>query len=53
MDGDTFNYLAPGGKDYAITAGVIAGLSEKSLVLEIGCGFGETALTEYRDSDEQ
>lgn len=32
------NYLAPGGKEYTITAGQLAGLTAKSKILDIACG---------------
>ena len=32
------NYLAPGGKEYTLTAGQLAGLTAKSKVLDIACG---------------
>jgi len=34
------NYLAPGGKEYTITAGKLANLNPKSKVLDIACGNG-------------
>lgn len=33
-------YLAPGGKEYTITAGKLANLNEKSTILDIACGTG-------------
>lgn len=33
-------YLAPGGKEYTITAGKLAGLNPKSKILDIACGTG-------------
>jgi ubiquinone/menaquinone biosynthesis C-methylase UbiE len=32
------NYLAPGGKEYTLTAGQLAGLKPKSKILDIACG---------------
>lgn len=34
------NYLAPGGKEYTITAGNLAGLNQDSKILDIACGQG-------------
>lgn len=33
-------YLAPGGKEYTITAGKLAGLNAQSKILDIACGIG-------------
>ena len=38
------NYLAPGGKEYTITAGQLAGLNKKSKILDIACGQGVASL---------
>ena len=38
------NYLAPGGKEYTLTAGQLAGLNKKSQVLDIACGHGAASL---------
>ena len=38
------NYLAPGGKEYTLTAGQLAGLNKKSKVLDIACGHGAASL---------
>jgi len=40
---DDFDYLAPGGRSFTLTSGLIARLSEKSRVLEIASGKGEAA----------
>ena len=40
---DDFDYLAPGGRSFTLTSGLIARLSEKSQVLEIASGKGEAA----------
>lgn len=34
------NYLAPGGEQYTLTAGNLAGLNSKSKILDIACGRG-------------
>ncbi len=33
-------YLAPGGREYTLTAGKLAGLNEKSKILDVACGNG-------------
>ncbi|MDR2431851.1 MAG: methyltransferase domain-containing protein, partial [Candidatus Margulisbacteria bacterium] len=38
------NYLAPGGKEYTLTAGQLAGLNKKAKVLDIACGQGAASL---------
>jgi len=44
MKGQTsYGYIAPGGREYAVSAGILAGLNANSRILEIGCGFGVTA----------
>ena len=40
---DDFDYLAPGGRSFTLTSGLIARLSKKSRVLEIASGKGEAA----------
>jgi ubiquinone/menaquinone biosynthesis C-methylase UbiE len=40
---DDFDYLAPGGRSFTITSGLISKLSERSRVLEIAAGKGEAA----------
>ena len=40
---DDFDYSAPGGRMFTVTAGLIAGLDKKSRVLEIASGKGEAA----------
>lgn len=40
---DDFDYLAPGGRSYTLTSGLIAKLSKRSRVLEIASGRGEAA----------
>lgn len=42
---DDIDYLAPGGRSFTITSGMIAGLNKRSKVLEIACGRGEAACT--------
>lgn len=37
-------YLAPGGKEYTITAGKLANLNEKSTILDIACGTGVASI---------
>jgi ubiquinone/menaquinone biosynthesis C-methylase UbiE len=39
------NYLAPGGKEYTLTAGNLAGLNAKSKILDIACGRGVASIT--------
>jgi ubiquinone/menaquinone biosynthesis C-methylase UbiE len=34
------NYLAPGGREYTLTAGQLAGLNPRSRILDIACGRG-------------
>ncbi|MCI5192073.1 MAG: class I SAM-dependent methyltransferase, partial [Candidatus Electrothrix sp. AU1_5] len=36
--------LAPGGKKYTLTAGMLADLGPGASVLEVGCGMGCTAV---------
>ncbi|MDR1324264.1 MAG: methyltransferase domain-containing protein [Candidatus Margulisbacteria bacterium] len=38
------NYLAPGGKEYTLTAGQLAGLNKNSKILDIACGHGAASL---------
>lgn len=38
------NYLAPGGKEYTLTAGQLAGLTPKSKILDIACGTAAASL---------
>ena len=40
---DDFDYLAPGGRSYTTTSGLIAKLGKRSRVLEIASGRGEAA----------
>lgn len=40
---DDFDYLAPGGRSYTTTSGLIAKLNKRSRVLEIASGRGEAA----------
>ncbi|WP_424358876.1 SAM-dependent methyltransferase [Methanocella sp. MCL-LM] len=40
---DDFDYLAPGGRSFTLTSGLIACLTDKSRVLEIACGKGEAS----------
>lgn len=42
---DDFDYLAPGGRSYTVTSGLIAKLSKRSKAIEIACGRGEAACT--------
>ena len=37
----TNNYTSPAGKEFTLTAGRFAGITPASLVLDIGCGYGE------------
>jgi SAM-dependent methyltransferase len=43
MISDDCDYLAPGGRSFTITSGVLAGLNRRSRVLEIASGRGEAA----------
>ncbi|GBR73220.1 transcriptional regulator MerR family [Candidatus Termititenax aidoneus] len=38
------NYLAPGGKEYTLTAGQLAGLNKNAKILDIACGHGAASL---------
>ena len=38
------SYLAPGGKEYTLTAGQLAGLNPKAKILDIACGQGAASL---------
>jgi SAM-dependent methyltransferase len=40
---DDFDYLAPGGRSFTLTSGLIAGLNDKSRVLDIASGRGAAA----------
>ena len=42
---DDFDYLAPGGRSYTTTSGMIAKLNKRSRVLELASGKGEAACT--------
>ncbi|MDR1998165.1 MAG: methyltransferase domain-containing protein [Candidatus Margulisbacteria bacterium] len=42
------NYLAPGGKEYTLTAGQLAGLNKKSKILDVACGHGAASLNLVR-----
>lgn len=40
---DDIDYLAPGGRSFTITSGLLSRLNKRSRVLEIACGKGEAA----------